>query len=402
MVERGIDRRLLTLALGTFAIGTGNYVFTGVLGGLASDLAVSVALAGQLVTVFAITNAVGSPILVSLTNRLGRRRLLVATMLVYSLANLVAAVLPTFGLLALSRVIAAGAAAIFTPVAAAVAAGLVPEERRGRALAIVTGGLTIAFVAGIPLGTVIGGVFGWRATFLLAGLLGVVSLGAIRIGLPEIHESTRRRRPVVLSVLRRPAVAANVGLTALGFTSVFVAVSYVGPLLTDITGFDESGIGGLQVFLGIAGVTGVAIGGYGSDRWNTPRLLVAVFAVLTFGSLPFSVFAGAGGGLLAIGGAAAALMLGGLALFALVPVQQYRLVRIAPDAPNVVLALNASAIFAGQGLGAGLGGLTVEYGSLASLGWVGAAVSVVSLVLLIGVRIASRSIASESGDIAGN
>lgn len=391
------DRRVLTLAAGTFAIITGNYVFIGVLGGLASDLTVSVGLAGQLVTVFALTNAVGSPVLVSLTGEVGRRRLLLVAMVVYAAANLVVVVLPTFGLLAASRVVAAAAAAVFTPVAAAVATTFVPDEQEGKALAVVNSGLTFAFVAGIPLGTVVGGAFGWRSTFVFAG--GLVLLVAVVTGvvLPRVGAlSTTDLRS--LAVIRRPRVALDVGLTALGFTTVFVAQSFIGPLLRGMTGFGDGGVGALQVVLGVAGFAGVLIGGSGADERDTTLLLVGIFGLLTLGMLPFSLFAGAGGGTVAVAGAAAAMALGGIGLFALIPIQQYRLVRRAPDRRDVVLALNAAALFLGQALGTALGGAVESVASLGALGYVGAGVGAVSLVVVLATR---RFGAVEPAAVAG-
>lgn len=385
MSESVFNRQVLVLAAGTFAIITGNYVFIGVLGGVASDLAVSVGLAGQLVTVFALTNAVGSPVLVSLTGNIGRRRLLVAAMVVYAAANFIVLFLPSFELVAASRVVAAAAAAIFTPVAAAVATTFVPDDKEGQALAVVNSGLTFAFVAGIPLGTVIGGRFGWRATFVFAGSLVLMMMVVALVILPAVGklQTTELRS---LSVVRRPRIALDVSLTALGFTTVFVVQSFVGPLLRDITGFGEGGVGALQVVLGVAGLAGVVIGGVGADRHDTTTMLMGIFLLLTVGMLPVSVFAGAGGGVVAVTGAAVSMVLGGIGLFALVPVQQYRLIQREPENRDVVLALNAAALFLGQAVGSAIGGGVVAVSSLSTLGYVGAAVGIVSLGLVVATR----------------
>jgi DHA1 family purine base/nucleoside efflux pump-like MFS transporter len=380
---------VLTLGLATFAVITGNYAFVGVLGSLAAGLGVSVGLAGQLVTVFALTNAVGAPVLVSLTAGVERRRLLTLALLVYAAATAVVFVLPDFGSVLASRVLAAAAAAIFTPVAAAVATGFVPAGREGRALALVNGGLTLAFVAGIPLGTVVGGLFGWRATFLLGGGLTLLALVALRVVLPAVEGRDGDEGPGITDTLRLlgdRGVAFDVGLTALGFTTVFVVQAFVGPVLAGMTGFGEGGVGALQVVLGVAGLAGALAAGRGADTRDTGALLVVVFLVLTLSMVPFSLFAGAGGGALPVAGAVAAMVLGGLSLFALVPLQQYRLVQRRPDRRNVVLALNASALFLGQAAGGALGGLTATYASTAALGWVGAAVGLVGIAAALAGR----------------
>jgi predicted MFS family arabinose efflux permease len=131
--------------------------------------------------------------------------------------------------------------------------------------------------------------------------------------------------------------------------------------------------------LGVAGLGGVVLGGVGADRFDSSRLLGGLFVLLTLGMVPYSLFAGAGGGILAVAGAAGSMVLGGVSLFALVPVQQSRLVRRAPHRRDVVLALNAAALFLGQALGAAIGGLVTTVASIAELGYVGAVVGVVAL-----------------------
>jgi predicted MFS family arabinose efflux permease len=167
-----------------------------------------------------------------------------------------------------------------------------------------------------------------------------------------------------------------------------------------MTGFGEAGIGALQVVLGIAGLAGVLLGAIGSDRLDTTVLLLLLFGAITAGMVPFSLFAGAGGGTVAIAGALAAMVLGGIGLFALVPVQQYRLVQRAPDQRGVVLALNAAALFLGQAVGAAIGGVVVSVASLAELGYVGAAIGVVGLVLVGLTRAGANG--QPRGEASGN
>lgn len=389
--ESVLNRRTLVLAVVTFAVITGNYVFIGVLGQLANGLGVSIGLAGQLVTVFALTNVFGSPVLISVTSNIERRRLLTLTLIVYAVANIVVLVLPSFGWVVVARVVAGAAAAVVTPVAAALATQFVPVERAGQALAIVNSGLAIAFALGIPLGTAIGGEFDWRMTFVFAGSLTFVALVALRVVLPEVRGSVRSStRASRMTLLRQSGVVLDVTVMALGFTTAFVVLSYIGPVLGSMTGFGSGGISALQIVFGVVGVGGVLIGGTSADRYESWKLLIGIFAILSLSMPPFSLFAGAGGGTVAIVSAVAALVLMGLGGFALIPVQQYRLVQRAPEARSVVLALNAAALFFGQTLGSVLGGLSIEYISLSSLGWVGGAIGGVTLVVVLLTRSVGR------------
>ncbi|MBA2619383.1 MAG: MFS transporter [Rubrobacter sp.] len=374
--------RLLVLALGTFAIGTGSFVFVGLLEGVANDLSVSVGTAGNLVTVFAVTYAAVSPVLVTLTGSVAPRKILFAAMAVFAAANAAAVFAPTFGLLLACRVLAACGAAVFTPTALAVAAGLAPPEERGRSISTITGGLTVSFVVGIPLGSIIGTYSGWRMTFVMVAVLGVVAMLGVR-ALPSVETP-----PVVgfrdrVDALRQPAVLAALGLTTLGLMGGFVVFTYVSPLLAEITGFGGAGVSGLLFLFGIAALLGNWLGGYGADHIGYARLMAAILALLSLSLLGFSLLVASSGTALAVPGTLAALALWGVAGFALNPLQQYRVSQLAPSTRNVALSLNASAIYLGQGIGAGLGALALGYGSLATLGWTGSLCALAALALLL-------------------
>ncbi len=379
--------RLLVLALGTFAIGTGSFVFAGLLEGVAEELSVSVASAGHLVTVFAVTYAVSAPALATLTGSIPRRRLLVFAMALFTLANFASVAAPTFPLLLATRVVAALGAAMFTPNAAAVASSLAAPEHRGRALSIVTGGLTIAFVIGIPLGSLIGTYYGWRSTFVMVGIMAMAALVGVRVLLPHMESppvvSFRER----VAAMRQAPVAVALSLTALGMMGGFVVFTYVGPLLGDITGFGGGGVSALLLLFGVAAMFGNSLGGYGADHIPYRWMAAGTLAVQAISLASLSLLATVPGSALAVIGVLFSLMAWGAAGFALLPLQQYRVIQLAPETRNVALSLNSSAIYLGQGTGAGLGALSLGYGSLATLGLVGALWTSVALVVLaLGAR----------------
>ncbi len=359
--------------MGSFAVGTGTFVVTGVLTDIAEDLSVSVANAGLLVTVFAVTFAVGSPILVSSASGVGRRRLLVGALVLFTLANVAAALAPSFSVLLGARVVAACGAAIFTPVASAVAASLAPPELRGRALSVRTMGVNIAWLVGVPLGTVVGGYYGWRTSFVLVAALAMVAALGVRSLLPAVEASAHGGLLSNLTVVKRGAVVAGLGLTVLALMASFVVLTYVRPMLENLTHFDTEGVGLMLAVFGLASIPGTLLGGYVADRWGYRVSMIALLAVLTVSLFSFSLLSTAqAGSALAVLGTGAALVAWSVAVFAFLPLQQYSLIEVAPEAQNTVLALNASAIQAGQGIGAGLGALTLYYGSVGGLGWVGA------------------------------
>jgi predicted MFS family arabinose efflux permease len=272
-----------------------------------------------------------------------------------------------------ARVVAACGAAIFTPVASAVAASLAPPELRGRALSVRTMGVNIAWLVGVPLGTVVGGYYGWRTSFVLVAALAMVAALGVRSLLPAVEASARGGFLPNLTVVKRGAVVAGLGLTVLALMASFVVLTYVRPMLENLTHFDTEGVGLMLAVFGLASIPGTLLGGYVADRWGYRVSMIALLAVLTVSLFSFSLLSTAqAGSVLAVLGTGAALVAWSVAAFAFLPLQQYSLIEVAPEGQNTVLALNASAIQAGQGLGAGLGALALYYGSVGGLGWVGA------------------------------
>src|SRR5215211_7021659 len=385
--------RILTLSLGSFAVGTGAYVVTGVLVDIARELSVSVAAAGLLVTVFAVTAAVASPILVAATSGVPRKRLLVGALLLFASANAAAAVVPDLSLLLLMRVIAASGAAVFTPVASSVAASLAPPEMRGRALSVRTAGTTIALFVGVPVGTVVGGYFGWRTSFVLVSALAAVAAMGVGSLLPPTGTPARRGSLRHLGVARSGAV--------LGLMATFVVYTYMRPLIEALTSFGVGNVGLMLGLFGLASIPGTFLGGYAADRWGYGRSMAVILAVASLSLLLFSaVFVSEAGSVVAIVSTGVLLVLWSIATFMHFPLQQYRLIEVAPqEDQGTALSLNASAIWGGQGLGAGLGALILHYGSLVGLGLGGASCALVALAVLArqsGARRSSRTLRKTS------
>ncbi|AHY45482.1 Arabinose efflux permease [Rubrobacter radiotolerans] len=377
-----MNLRLLVLALGTFAIGTGSFVFAGLLEGVAAGMGVSVPAAGNLITVFALTYALAAPPLATLTSNVPRRTLLFFAMALFLLANLASAFAPSFEVLLVSRVVAALGAAMFTPNAAAVASSLAAPEARGRALSVVTGGMTVAFVLGIPFGSLVGAYFGWRSTFVLVGILALVALAGVR-SLPAVPSPPAVSLAERVGILRRVPVLVTLLIMMLGMLGGFVAFTYIGPILSSVTGFGGFGVSVLLLVFGGAAVVGNSLGGYGADNFNYRRFVAALVTVQSLSLLALSPLFLLSGTVFAVAAAGAVLVVWGAAGFALNPLQQHRLTRLAPEAQNVALSLNASSIYLGQGLGAGLGALALGPGSLSHLGLVAAASTVCALFVVL-------------------
>ena len=376
------DRLLIPLLSAcNFVIGAGAFVIIGLLEPLGADIGRSAAEAGQLMTVYAVAYAVLSPLMVSLSGRIGRRRVLAAAMTIFAIAAALAALAPGFGTLSLSRVVAAAGAGIFTPVAAAVAAGLYPVAQRARVLAAVFFGLTMAQVLGVPAGSFIAYSIGWRWAFALVVLLCLPCIVLIWRRVP----AGLTFQPVSLSDLAA-TLAEGRTMLAIGFTgtflgSMYVLYTYVAPLLSETMGYGRDGITFILVMFGVGAVGGNILGGFLADRlgWRVTLTAICITQVIlmpVFSLLPFSPV------LLAL-----LAVIWAVSGWSFMAGQQMRLIGFAGPRAPVVLALNAAAIYVGAAVGSALGGFVVAQFGLTALGlFAGAAALLALLHLLLSVR----------------
>ncbi|MCE6076821.1 MFS transporter [Agrobacterium vitis] len=373
---------IFALTIAAYAIGTTEFVIVGLLPTVANDLGITLSLAGLIVSVYALGVTFGAPILTVLTGKIERKPLLLGLMALFIVGNTVAALSPSYEVLLIARVIAAFAHGVFFSVGATIAADLVPENRRASAIAMMFMGLTVAIVTGVPIGTYIGQIFGWRATFWAVGALGVVALVAIAALLPN----TLKKAPPA-SILDQVRVLGSgrlllvFAMTALGYGGTFVAFTFLAPILQDVTGFSESSVSLILVLYGIAIAAG-NIGGGKIANHNPVKALIGLFALQSMVLVIFS-FTAVSPVLTLI--TLAAL---GFLSFANVPGLQLYVVQLAkerrPGAVDVASALNIAAFNLGIAIGAWLGGLVVESPlGLASTPWVGAILVAAALVLTI-------------------
>jgi len=389
---------LYWLALGTFAIGTEGFMLAAILPRIATGISATVAQAGSLVSIFSLAYAVSSPVLTALTGTIDRRRLLLAAMAIFAVANLVAATTRSFASLAAARVLLAAAAGLYTPNANALAGALVPPERRGRAIAIVNGGLTVAIALGVPLGAIVGNRFGWQTTFVGVALLAAIAFAGLAVGLParigaSVTTATLTDR---LRVVRQPRVGTTLFVTTVWATGTYSVYTFVALLLTSATPLRGHQIGYALFLWGTSAAVGLFLGGSATDRLGNRLVVKVSLAALAIALASLSAIAcwvpRAG----ALAPVLFAMVLWGLSAWAFYPAQQARLielagVRLAP----IVLSLNASFMYLGFSLGAAFGGFTLVHATVSSLGWVGAACELLALglfsVLAAHVESSSRS-----------
>jgi DHA1 family inner membrane transport protein len=284
-----MDRRLIVLALGMFAIGTDSFVVAGILPEVSRSLNVTVALAGQMVTLFALTYAILSPVVAAAAARWPRKRLLLCGLGVFVVANVLTATAPSLELVLASRVLAGLGAAMFSPTATATAASLVPAHQRGRALAVVIAGLTCATALGSPIGTVLstvlGGLGGWRTTMWFVAALGCASALGVWALLPAVPLPP----PVGLRQRLAPLADSRIALTLLttlaAYGGLFVVYTYIGVTFDRVTGGNGAVLAGLLFVWGIAATVGNLAAGRLTDRFGS-RWIIDIAIVVAAADLP--------------------------------------------------------------------------------------------------------------------
>jgi predicted MFS family arabinose efflux permease len=284
-----MHRTLLWLAIGAFAIGSEGLMIAGILPRIAHDFDIPLGEAGHLVTAFSLTYAFGSPLIAVATMNWERRTLLISAMGLFAAANLAAAAAPGFVWLALGRAILALSAAAFMPAASAYAAMAVAPHMRGRALAFVYSGKTIALVVGVPLGTAVAAHLGWRSTFIGVAGWAVAALAGIHSMLPAVPNPRPAGLAERLAVARRPEVLAAISLTVLVLAGAFSIYTFIGAYLETTFGVAPTTVALFLILAGVAGAFGNALGGYAADRWNHERFLVLILVVLTVAFASFSI-----------------------------------------------------------------------------------------------------------------
>jgi DHA1 family inner membrane transport protein len=346
---------LWALTISAFAIGTTEFVIMGLLPEVAANLGVGLSSAGLLVTGYALGVFVGAPLVTATTGRLPRKTLLMALMVVFIVGNLACAVAPDYATLMIGRVVASFAHGAFFGVGSVVATSLVPKDKQASAIALMFTGLTVANVLGVPFGTWLGQMYGWRATFWAVTAIGVVALAATGLLVPRSQGGEQADFGRELRVLGRPQVLLGLAMTVLGFGGVFAAFTYIAPILTDISGFPPAAVSPILLLFGLGLVIGNLLGGKLADKKLMATLigsLVALAAVLVLFGLTneHKIASIIGVGLM------------GMAAFATVPPLQMRVLQKATGAPNLASSANIAAFNLGNAAGAWLGGLTIDHG----------------------------------------
>ncbi|TNB84545.1 MFS transporter [Pseudomonas sp. Fig-3] len=365
------------LSAAGFTVLTTEFIIVGLLPSIARDLQVTIAQAGLLVTLFAFTVAAFGPFLTAWFARFERRKLFISVLVMFGLANTLAALAPNIGVMAVARLIPALGLPVFWALASETAVDIVGPQFAGRAIARIGFGIVCATVFGIPVGTLISDAFGWRSAFAILAFVAFAKALLLFVYLPKTnlhqHQVSLHSQ---LKILRSPLMQGHVLLSILVFSGMFTAYTYLADILERLAGFDGTLVGWCLMGFGAVGLVGNSLGGRAVDRH--PLIASMVFCLFLIGGMVALVPS-----IHSTVGLAAAMGIWGVTQAALFLVSHVRLMKAAPEAPAFAASLNIAGANLGIGLGAMVGGRVIDTLGLGSVGFAASGFILISILLAL-------------------
>lgn len=370
---------LIALAVSAFAIGSTEFISVGLLPLLSTQFSISIETAGLTVSIYAIGITIGAPLMALLTGQIPRKKLLLITMLLFIAGNLIASVAPSFQIVLVGRIIAALAHGIFMTISSLIAANVVEPNRRASAIAIMFTGLTVATVTGVPLGTFIGQITGWRVSFIFLSVVGLVGLIVNTLLIPNnLPNPGKTSAKGITLVFKNRKILYALLMTAFGYGGTFAVYTYISPILEKLMGYTAGNVVWLLLVCGIMVAIGNTVGGR-LPNTKPERVLIKMFLGLAVALLLLGIFINQ-----PFLGLVAVLVMG-LFAFMNVPGLQLYIVSVAenevPEAVTMASALNISAFNVGIALGSLLGGQVTAHLVLGQTPWMGIVIIMIAVFI---------------------
>lgn len=365
------------LALAVFLIGTIEYIISGILPIVAEDLGIATSTAGSFVTTFALSAAIGAPVVVAATIRVDRKKMLLLMLGIFIFSSCLVYVSDSLEMMLMTRMIQGLSGGTATVIAMAVATRMVEERNRGRAIGTILMGLSSSLVLGVPIGTFLSETMGWRTLFVIAGLLMVIPFLTVLSKVPSITEQKAITLRMQLSILKDKKMVLAVVITLFyigGYSSLF---TFISPYLQQNSELSATALSGILLISGICSFAGSKFGGGIADTKGSRFTIYAGLSIQAGTLLLLSWFNGS------IYAVVPLIMLWMAATWATSPAQQLYLVTLVPQSPDIALSVNTSFIQFGFALGSGIGGLVISSSSIDNLGWSGFVMVLVALLLAV-------------------
>lgn len=367
---------ILLLSAAGFTVLTTEFVIVGLLPAIARDLQITVSQAGLLVTLFAFTVAAFGPFLTAYFSRFERKRLFISILVMFGVANAVAALAPNIGVMGLARLIPALGLPVFWALASETAVDIVGPEYAGRAISKIGFGIVCATVFGIPVGTLISDAFGWRTAFAILSVVAFAKALLLFIYLPKTVHKNQASFRSQFGILRSKLMIGHILLSVLVFSGMFTAYTYLADMLERLAGFNGTVVGWCLMGFGAVGLLGNSLGGRMVDRH--PLIASLTFCTFMIGGMVAVVPS-----MHSTLGLAIALAVWGVTQAALFLVSHVRLMKVAPQAPAFAASLNIAGANLGIGIGAIIGGRVIDQLGLASVGFAAAGIILLAILLAL-------------------
>jgi DHA1 family putative efflux transporter-like MFS transporter len=355
--------KIYILALISFLVGTSQYIISGILDKMADALGVSIGAAGQLITVFSLAYAIGTPILMVLTSKMERRKLLIYTLFVFIVGNLLSVIVPGYGLFMIARIIMALSTGVAVVTVLSIAAKIAPANKKASSIATVVMGFTASLIIGVPIGRFITSTYGWKFVFIGIALLVLFVIFIVINTIPKMNGDASIPLTRQIAMFKKPKIALALSITFFLMTGYAIIFTYLSPFLVNTVGMSDHLLSITFLVLGVASLFGSKLGGLSADKkgviFTLKRgLLVNVTSLVVLSFISHSNIA-----------VFIILTVWSFAAWSSGATQQYNLATISPESSDVLLGLNQSMMQLGFAFGAGLGGVIVGQISLSSITW---------------------------------
>ncbi|MGI1835453.1 MULTISPECIES: MFS transporter [Bacillus] len=372
------------LALAAFLIGTIEYIITGIIQMVAHDLHVTTSTAGLLVTSLALSAAIGAPIVIALTINMDRRKILSWALIIFILSNFITSISHSFEMVMITRILQGISGGTAIVVAMAVATRLVEREKRGTAIGIILMGLSSSLVLGVPIGTFLSSMIGWKALFAAIGVITLIPLIVVYRRIPSMKEQESVTLRMQLSILKDKRILLAVAVTLFyvgGYSTLF---TYLTPFLQKSANLSITEISGILLLAGICSFLGSSLGGMAADKKGP---IFTIFSGIILQIMMLMLLAFVTGNLVVM---VAVIMIWMIATWSTSPAQQLYLVTLVPKSPDIALSVNTSFIQFGFALGSGLGGIVLSRTSILHLSWISAGTVLLALLMVAFDRISQQ------------
>ena len=379
------NTKIFLLALICFFLGSSEFIIVGVLDKIALSTHISITQAGQLLSVFAITASIGTPVIMYFIGAYNQRRNLSLALLVIMLASFLMAVAPTYPLLLLARILMALGVGVFNVICFIVAAKLADPEKRSQAIATVTVGFNAALIIGLPIGRVITGLWGWRTIFYGAAFFCLVAFGLVVKYIPPFEGDKPLPLTRQFRILNNSRIIINLMVSFFWITGYSLLYSYITPFIQTEIHTSEKQLSFILLFFGISTLAGNKVGGYLGDKIGSSKTIVISLVVHVLSLICLSLFKGLYFPTIIF------LIIWAVAAWIPGPLFRFSIIDLCPETPSVILSLYNSIIQLGLAVGPFLGGMEVHFFSVKSLSWTAASVVFVSLCLILLLSISGNS-----------